>query len=540
MTRIIRRNLPTGPAIEAQHCTRWIPLLLIALVLATFWPLLGGDFTSWDDYRAIVINPWLNPPAFGHLLEFWNPRHPYMDIWIPLTYTVWSALAAVSYVPTADPESGENLNPWIFHGANLAVHIASVLLVYAILRRTVKRPWPAAAGAALFALHPIQVEAVGWVAGMKDLLAGCLGLIAIWQYQQYAAEDSASSDQNRPHRLAHYSFATAAFVFAMLAKPSGIAVMLVVGACDLWIIERPLRKVVLALLPWLVLSIPIILEGRFAQPAAQLPTVPLAMRPLIAADALAFYLWKLFVPLKLAIAYDHSPTRVIASHWLYATWLVPVALAGILLLARRRARWLIGAVAILWLGVFPVLGLVAFDFQIYSTVADHYLYLAMLGPAVAVAFATRSLKSKAAVYTCMAILLALSARSWIQTRTWRDSVSLFQNAIAVNPNSCALYNNLAEAYRSKYRPEESLAAFEAGLKSAPDCAALRAGYAGLLASINRTDEARRQFQIVQKTATGDLAIAINQSLQRLNSPPQPTTTKSNPPANLTPQSAPIK
>src|SRR5882724_430022 len=100
MARAKSANHPNAIASRDSDHSRWIPLLLIALVMATFWPLLGGDFTSWDDYSAIQNNPWLKPPTFSHVVEFWNPRHPYMDIWIPLTYTVWSALAAVSYVPT--------------------------------------------------------------------------------------------------------------------------------------------------------------------------------------------------------------------------------------------------------------------------------------------------------------------------------------------------------------------------------------------------------------------------------------------------------
>ena len=244
--------------IESSTALRWARGLLILIIGITYWPLLTADFTNWDDQATLVHNHWLNPPRLEYFADFWNPRHPFMDIWTPMTYTVWSAVAKLAYVPTPDPETHATLNPWDFHGANLLVHVFSTLLVFEIVRRLVGKIWPAAAAAVLFAVHPVQVEPVGWLSGMKDLLCGCFGLLAVHQYLAFA-----SSVEKSPRRW-HYIAASAAALAAMLAKPSGVVVPLVVGVIDLAFLQRPIKSVARAMFPWLVLAALFVLEGRFA------------------------------------------------------------------------------------------------------------------------------------------------------------------------------------------------------------------------------------------------------------------------------------
>ena len=253
-------------------------------------------------------------------------------------------------------ETGAHLNPWIFHGGNLVVHGISVFLVYAILKRIIGRPWPAAAGAALFAIHPVQVETVGWLAGMKDLLAGCMGLFAIWQYLQFA--QSPEQPLNGPPQSvkgpSHYAAAMMAFMLAMLAKPSAVVVPLVLGALDLWLIQRSLRTVARSLAPWLLLALPIVLIGHRVQPAPGVD-VPWVMRPFIASDALAFYLYNLIFTNWLGIVYDRAPTLVLAHHWHALTWPAPLIALIAAILSRKRFPWLTASLAVFCLAAVPVL-----------------------------------------------------------------------------------------------------------------------------------------------------------------------------------------
>src|SRR5206468_1327381 len=114
---------------------------------------------------------------------------------------------------------------------------------------------------------------------------------------------------------------------------------------------------------------------------------PLWARPLIVGDSLAFYLYKLLFPIRLGVDYGHRPEAMLRETWFYFAWLVPAVVAVLVWLARRRAPWLAAAAFAFVLAILPVSGLATSLFQFTSTVADHYLYLAMIGPAMAFAFA---------------------------------------------------------------------------------------------------------------------------------------------------------
>ncbi|MDB5354011.1 MAG: Tetratricopeptide 2 repeat protein [Phycisphaerales bacterium] len=505
---------PTGNSPGARYAAA---LLVLVTVLA-YWPLLSSDFTNWDDQETIVHNRWLNPPKLSHFAEFWNPRRPFMDVWIPMTYTAWSAVAAVAYVPTADPETQASLNPWLFHGANLAVHICSVLLVFAILRRLVGKNWPAAAGAALFALHPVQVEPVAWLSGMKDLLCGCFSLLAIDQYILFAQQNARArdNDSKRSTGAIYYILAGLAALAAMLSKPAGVALPIVVIVIDIFFLRRSAAATARALWPWLAMAALFVLEGRFAQPPhAHRYVTPLALRPLIATDALAFYLFKLVAPIHLTVAYNRSPSAALAAHWPYYTWVAPLGVAWIACAWRRTFNWVAGAVGVCWSALLPVLGLVPFDFQDYSTVADHYLYLAMLGPALAAGFLLARSSSRPAAVVCVIVLAVLGARSFVQTHVWYDAVSLNRHQIAINPRECAGYNNLAGAYLDRHQVSDAIATFRQGLKVAPQCVPLRVNLAPLLANEGKLEEAEQLFRSAQPYASAEEIARIRDGLAKV-------------------------
>src|SRR5262249_53241167 len=174
--------------------------------------------------------------------------------------------------------------------------------------------WAACGGALLFAVHPFQVEAVAWVTGFKDVLGGCLSFVAVWQYLEYASAcmDAAPSGKRArgqtQHALMHYGFATGAFVLALLAKPTAVVVPAVAWLLDVWGWPQTWRTRRAAVLVWLVIAM---LWGIFTsqvQPATTvLFTVPLWMRPLIAGDAVTFYLYKLVFPVWLGPGYGPAP-----------------------------------------------------------------------------------------------------------------------------------------------------------------------------------------------------------------------------------------
>jgi protein O-mannosyl-transferase len=175
------------------HIVLRLRLSLLALVLLAFAPAMGAEFVRWDDSVTLHHNPRLNPPSWRNVAFYWNDwRRGENGLYVPLTYTVWSALAWAGRVDQPDP-AGIQLNPWVFHSANVALHAAAALVVLELLAlllrdRTPARAWRRAAwiGAAVFAVHPLQVEPVAWASGTKDVLGGLLSLVAIWVYVVYA------------------------------------------------------------------------------------------------------------------------------------------------------------------------------------------------------------------------------------------------------------------------------------------------------------------------------------------------------------------
>ena len=351
------------------------------------------------------------------------------------------------------------MNASYFHAANLLLHACAVVVLFRLFRLLVGKDWPAAAGAMLFALHPLQTEAVAWATGMKDVLSGLFAVTAVWLYVRAAA---ASADANpvgiaANHSLPQarrflykrvgflYATATVAFALALLSKPSTVVVPGIVGVLDAVLLRRPWRRVAAWLLPWAALATACAVVAAMVQPPLDVHAVPLWARPSVAADALAFYLYKLAWPQWLGIDYGRTPDGVLAARWLgiplpAVAWLPPAAVA--LAVARLRKPALTAAALVFVLGVLPVLGLRPFVYQRYSTVSDRYVYLSMLGPALAVAWLAARFPSRAVGVGLSALLAAFAVRSYFQAGHWRDSEAFYRRAIAVNPRSFLAHNDL--------------------------------------------------------------------------------------------------
>jgi Flp pilus assembly protein TadD len=426
-----------------------LPVVLVMLLAAlAMAPLCGHDFTNFDDDRTVAYNASFNPPTFAGVMQYW--RQPFMDLYVPVTYMVWGVLAGATHGETG-------LNPHVFHTFNVLLHAVNAALVLLILRRLftdVLSPWAVFVGAAVFAVHPVQVETVGWVSGMKDLLCGLFTLAALWGYVKHAQAQDAPARR----RWAYFALATAAYILAMLSKPTAVVTPVLALVLDLLVLRNGFRVVAPRIALWLVLAIPCVIWTKYFQSAEHVAFAPpIWQRPLVALDALAFYLGKVVFPWSLAVDYGRRPDVAIARGWVYFTWIVPVAVAVATWLLRRRIPGLLAGGALFVAGMLPVLGLVRFDFQEFSTVADHYLYLPMLG--VAVALAAWLVRVPAARWGVVAgvVIALLTARSLAQTFYWSDSETLFRHAVDVNPNSSAVHNSLSAALLERGKVEPAIA-----------------------------------------------------------------------------------
>jgi Flp pilus assembly protein TadD len=265
---------------------------------------------------------------------------------------------------------------------------------------------------------------------MKDVLCGLLSLTALWQFL-LALRPEASRR--------HYAWATAAYAAALLAKPSAVVVPLIAALLSAGSGAKRWKRPTLIL--WLLLAAGCLAMTMRAQPSRE-PPPPLWERPLVAGDALAFYLGKLVWPRHLAIDYGRRPDVVLAHGWGYAAWLVPAGAALAAAMLRRRVPKLAVGLGVFAVALLPVLGLTPFDFQGYSTVADHYLYMPMLGIGLAVAAMVQE-RGKVATAALLLAVAVLGVRSFRQCRYWHDDLTIFSHTLAVNPTSIAGLNGLS-------------------------------------------------------------------------------------------------
>ena len=400
-------------------------LALVGLTLIAHASVCSHDFINMDDPQTISQNPRMKPPSVANIAYYWTNRG--LELYVPCTYTVWSLTAGIS----ASRHGSEYvLHAFGFHLVNLCCHLLSVLIVFEILQLLALSPGCAAIGAALFAVHPLQVESVAWATALKDALSGLAALMAIWQYLR-AIPQQRSAGEETPVAIKPYALATVAFAIATLSKPGAVAAVGIAGILDFYVSRAAPTRILVRLLPWLAISAAVSLIAHHVQPAGDVADNPLMLRPLLALDAISFYLWKLCWPVGLCPDYGRRPTMVIDEGYIAWTWAIPAAVAWVVWSFRRKYPLVSAATAVFLMGLLPALGLIPFIFQRNSTVADRYVYLAMLGPALILGWCYCHFAS---VRIPTIILVgAMTVVSVRQEMFWTDSLRLFAHSVSVCP-----------------------------------------------------------------------------------------------------------
>jgi len=475
-------------------------LIVVIATAAIYGQVTRHEFLSWDDYQNITENPHFNPLTINSLKRFWTK--PFWRLYIPVSYTFY---AAEVYLATSDPgdPAGPRIDPAVFHAGSLMLHVLCGLLVFLILMRMTRTHWAACAGALLFNLHPLQTESVCWITEQRGMVSHVFALASIVLFLRFALARPDPTDQpaREPMPAARswlvYALATLAFALALLAKPSAVIVPMMILTI-IWLMRQPLKSSVPALVPWVFMAAGAMLISKIEQPDATMAFVPpLWARPIIAGDALAFYLTKLVLPTGLGPEYGRSPQFVLGRWWGYATWIVPALILGALIVrwirtrregsASDRAWWACAGLFIV--GVLPVLGLVPFGFQDKSTVADRYVYLAMLGPALAVsAWLSRRRRP---VHACAAavVICLLAAGSYRQAGFWKENFTLFARGLETNPRSLMAHNNMGTTLLARGKAGQAIDHFRQVLDIDPRNIEALNNLAGTLIKQGRLDEA---------------------------------------------------
>jgi Flp pilus assembly protein TadD len=458
---------------RAAH-TAGLVALLVAITAGVFAPVLRHDFLDWDDRDAVQHNPDFNPPTADSLGHYWTETH--LSFFVPVTYTVWWLVANVA--GSTGVNGAFTLDPGPFHAVNLCAHLANAVLVFVILRRLIRRDWPAWFGAALFALHPVQVEPVAWVSSMYSSLSGLFALLATWQYlafsdARFGDERPAVHGSRRTRANVHLAFAAGCYALALLTKPTILLLPLIWLLIDAGLRGRRLRDVALPVgIVFVLLALPIAIVTRAAQPGTAVYSPP-SLRPFVATDTLAFYLGKIVWPLHLLPDYGRSP-RWLDQHRqvAYLTWIVPAVVLLIGAIVWRTTRWPLIAMLVFLAALAPMLGLAPFDYERYSTAADRYLYFAMLAPAMLLAWGlskahARRWATVAATATAAVLCAALAVGSALQLRQWSDSRTLFSYELRGNATSLAAHAVFGFLAAAEHRPDAAIEQYNEALKTNP-------------------------------------------------------------------------
>jgi hypothetical protein len=381
-----------------------------------------------------------------------------------------------------------------------------VALVYTLIRWLLARVagsraahWPAAAGALVYGLHPVQMEAVAWLSGLKDLMYATASLASVLLYLR--SVDPVHGLRSPGQRRAAYIVGLLLVPIGMLCKPTAMVAPLVAAAMDGLLVRRPWRRVAVAIAPYCLAAVPLAVVARLVQPWGGVPTPVIWQRPIVSGASIAFYVGKLAVPYPLAFDYGWRPLVMLAKPWFWALGVAGIAgTAALVGLTARRAPWVAAAVAVFVCGLLPVLGLTPFSYQWFSTVADHYLVLSMLGVAMLVARVASRLPVRGWAPLWGAWVVGLGVLSIVQLRTWRDAETMARHMVAVNPASALGHNALGELVRNRDDRATAEREFRTAAELNPEFLGAPINLAQLYASEGRPDDAIAAFHLLRQTA----------------------------------------
>ena len=463
-TPIITRLRPCLPAI-----------LILLLTVIAYLPILHAGYI-WDDNRHITLNTLLR--TTDGLRTLWINRTA-LPQYYPLTHTFFW----VEYHLWDD-------HPLGYHAVNLLLHACNACFVWLILRKLSVRG--ALLAAILWAVHPVNVETVGWIAERKNTLSGFFYLLSLLAYLRLEEES--------PRRALWYLLSLALFISSLLCKSVTCTLPAAVLLISWWRHSRLRLRDVIALLPFFAIGALLGLntaylertrvtasgpEWRFAS------TIPgeIVARCLIAGRAVWFYLSKLLLPYPLMFEYPRWHIDISAA-WQYAfPASAALALIALFVLRKRLTRGPLTCMLFFVGTLFPALGFANLYPMRFSFVADHFQYLASIGPLTLLAAGISNLsRRRVGDFLRAEILIAgLMALTFARTFAYQDELTLYADSISKNPNGWLCQTNYGALLGSKGDLDDATAHLMAGLRLHP-INAVAADELGKIAEIRKQDQ----------------------------------------------------
>lgn len=465
--------------------------LIAVLAVAAFWPVIACDFVGYDDPDYVTENTRVRE-GLTPANAAWAFTHTHSH-WIPLD-TLSHMLDCTLF----------GLNPAGHHAVNLALHATCAVLLFVLLRMATGAAWPAAIAAALFAIHPFNVEPVAWISSRKDVLSTALALGSSVAYVWYA----------RKTGWGRYGVVMALFMLALLAKPMVLTLPVLFLVLDIWPLRRltfpvdaraHLRPLLLEKAPLAGLAVISAAVTYYAQTLSDSvmsgDVYPFGMRLSNALASHLVYLRKFVWPSGFSVFYPH-PGDTLPFLLPIAAFIILAMLTALALwqgIRRAPSAWFFTGWAWFLIALFPVSGI---PFQLAgSAMADRYMYLPMIGLCIIAAWGAYAIAGQsrlhAAAVAC-AVIAALSALALVANRQighWRDSEKLWHHALAVTgPENIKAHNGLGTLYLKQNRLDEAAPHLAEAVRLAPNLHLARNNYGLLLAMRGDLAGAEREFR----------------------------------------------
>ena len=491
-----------------KYRSLFVYTVLALITLAVYAPMAKHEFIRYDDDTYVTANRHIQQDLSFETVK-WAFTTGHASNWHPVTW--------LSHILDYQLFG---LEPAGHHLVNLALHIINTLLLFLVLKLMTGAIWPCAFVAALFALHPLHVESVAWVAERKDLLSTFFWLTTTIAYIRYT----------KKRGIACYILMLILFAVGLMAKPMLVTLPFVLLLLDYWPLERFGNKNTLRLImekvPMIAITIASSVITFIVQRAggamANMQKYDMQTRLGNAAVSYVTYIVKLFIPTRLAVLYPHPGNTLSITKILLCVAVIVFLSFVFLYLARRKKYFAVGW---LWyLGTLvPVIGIVQVGAQGHS---DRYTYITLIGLFIIIAFAARDFTTKSqrrkTILSFAAILILGSCAfgTSLQLRHWKNSETLFSHTLDVTANNFIILNNYANLLGDADQNELAIEHFNKALKLRPNDAEIHNNLANLLAKLGNTKDAIAHFDKALKLKPNfgeghyNFALVLNQTGQR--------------------------
>ena len=463
-----RKRIPAGKGADeiTPAGVRWqnfaVCVFLVLLVIAVFGQTVRFGFVNYDDPDYVYENPVVEK---GLTLNgaAWALTYGEIGHWHPLTWLSHMADCQVYGLWAGG-----------HHLTNVALHAVAVVLLFLVLREMTGKLWRSAFVAAVFAIHPLRAESVAWIAERKDVLSGVFFMLTLWVYVRYTRQPSRG----------HYVGMTLLCGLGLLSKNTLVTLPFVLLLLDYWPLDRmkppagvelagsrkvgaPIWRLVKEKIPLFLLSAgSCVVTALVPEKIPVVHQLPAWLRVENALTSYVTYLWQMVFPAGLANPYSYPSYG--ASLWQAAAAFVLLAAISVVVVVRRERRPYLLMGWLWYLGMMvPMIGIVQISYYAH---ADRYTYLPEIGLAMAGTWAVAEWsvrwKHRRLVVGCLMAVIsgALMACAYTQTSYWKDSVTLWQRALArTSGNNFAAYN-LAIALHDLGRLDEAVVYYQKALE----------------------------------------------------------------------------